>query len=68
MTTSSIQSSMDTSLVNQTYSIPLSGLRPNTIYYFRVGAVSDTIISRFSELMSFRTYDEGNEIVIARHA
>ena len=59
MTTDSIPSPSDTSLVNQTYSMSLQGLRPSTIYYFRVAAVYDSISTRYSELSSFRTYEEG---------
>lgn len=62
VTTDSIPSPSDTSLVNQTYSITLQGLRPSTIYYFRVAAVYDSISTRYSELSSFRTYEEGTKL------
>lgn len=60
MTTASIASPMDTSLVNQTYSIQLQGLSPGTTYFLTVVAVYDIITDRFSDLTSFRTYEEGN--------
>ena len=60
MTTTSVSSPTDTSLVNQTYSIMLQGLSDGTMYFLRVVAVYDDIADRFSDLTSFRTYEEGS--------
>ena len=59
MTTASIASITDTSLVNQMYSISLENLSPGTVYYVRVAAVFDEIFARYSDIVSFRSYDEG---------
>lgn len=59
MTSAYISSPMDTSLVNQTYSISLQDLCPSTKYYLRVVAVFDIISTRYSETISFITYDQG---------
>lgn len=59
MMSESIMSSMNTSLMNQTYSTSLENLSPHTAYYLRVAAVFDDIFVRYSDVISFRTYDEG---------
>ena len=59
METESIPSPMDTSLVNQTYSTSLEDLTPGTTYYFQVVAVYDVVAARYSQVLSFTTYDEG---------
>ena len=62
METESIPSPMDTMLMNQMYSTSLIGLRPSTTYYFRVIAVFDEFVARYSQILSFRTYDEGKRL------
>ena len=59
MTSSPILSVTNTSLVNQTYSLTLQGLNPSTTYSVRVVAVYDIISARYSDLLPFRTYDQG---------
>ena len=67
MTTASIASVTDTSLVNQMYSISLQSLSPGTVYYVGVAAVFDEIFARYSDIVSFRTYDEGIYISVCSY-
>lgn len=55
----SVMSTMDTSLLNQTYSISLEHLNPGTLYYLRVLAVSSNTSITYSNIISFWTYDQG---------
>ena len=59
MVSDSIMSSMDTSLLSQTYSILLEDLNSDTEYYLRVVAVFDVVFIRYSDIVSFWTYDQG---------
>ena len=55
----SVMSSMDASLLNQTYSISLENLNPGTLYYLRVVAVFNYTFIIYSDIISFWTYDQG---------
>ena len=57
--TDSIQSATDTTLKNQMYSLTMSDLQPGTIYYLRVTAVFDMFSKRESEIIIFRTKENG---------
>ena len=59
MTTDSISSPMDTSLLNQSYSTLLLGLNPGTVYYIKVVAVYEVIFARYSDIVFLRTYEPG---------
>ena len=55
----SIISGADTTLINQMYSQTLSGLEPGTVYYLRVVAIFDMFSKRQSEIVVFRTKENG---------
>lgn len=63
MTTDLIQSPMDTSLLNQSYSTDLLGLSPGTVYYVRVVAVYEVIFARSSDIVFLRTYEPGTQLL-----
>ena len=67
-TTESVPSPLNTSLVNQSYTIILQDLSPGTIYYLRVAAVFNVLYVRYSDIISFRTYDEGIGIIMRNMA
>lgn len=58
-TTAPIQSPSDTSVTDSNYSTTLAELKPATIYFFRVVAVSDEIYRRYSEVGILRTKEPG---------
>ena len=62
LTSSTVDSSSDTSLVNQTYSVLLEGLEVETIYYIRVLAQFGIsgLYKRYSDVAAFRTLEEGS--------
>ena len=66
LTSSSVNSSTDTSLVNQTYSVVLDDLKVGTIYYMRVLAQYgyQNLYKRYSDVVAFRTLEEGNLVHI----
>ena len=59
---STVSSSNDTTLVNQTYSVLLEELAMGTIYYVRVLAQYGAygLYKRYSDIIAFRTLEEGN--------
>lgn len=57
--TNSIPSVSDTSVINATYSIVLTGLQSGAVYYARVVAVYDEVFERFSEMSVFLTKAPG---------
>ena len=61
LTSSTINSSNDISLVNKTYSTSLEGLQDGTIYYARILAQFgiNGLVKRYSKLFAFRTLEEG---------
>ena len=58
MTSDPTDSGEDITVVNQMYSVQLSNLEPATQYYYQVVA-TNTALSRSSNLLSFRTSDNG---------
>lgn len=65
LTSSTIDSVTDTTLVNQTYSIVINDLEAGTIYYMRVLAQYgvDIVYNRYSELTVFRTLEQGKSML-----
>lgn len=58
--TNRISSSVDTSLINQIFSLNVNGLDSGTVYYLRVVAVFDVLSKRESETIVVWTNDKGN--------
>ena len=58
MTSDPTHSGEDITVVNQMYSVLLSSLEPVTQYYYQVVA-TNTALSRSSNLLFFRTSDNG---------
>ena len=54
-----MDSNTDTAVINQTYSMIISGLEPGTTYYLRVVAVFDMFSKRQSDITFFRTKETG---------
>ena len=61
MTSSTVESDSDTSLVNLTYSVSINDLEMGTIYYMRVRAQDGTknLYKRYSDVYVLRTLEEG---------
>ena len=57
-----VSSSTDISEVNATYTIQLDGLLSATVYYFQVAATYEVVFTRYSEVSSFRTLEDGNQL------
>lgn len=64
LTSSTVDSNSDTSLVNQSYSVLLEGLEVGTIYYIRVLAQFgiNGLYKRYSDVIAFRTLEEGSKL------
>lgn len=51
----------DTNLVDQMYSVTLSGLSQSIVYYVRVATTNDENVTFYSDIESFRTVEPGKE-------
>ena len=61
LTSSSVESVTNTTLVNQTYSVVIDNLDMGTVYYVRILAQYgiDDLFKRYSDITAFRTLEEG---------
>lgn len=65
LSSSTVNSVTDTTVVNQTYSVAIDALMAGTIYYMRVVAESgiNDLYKRYSNVALFRTLEEGTKII-----